>query len=330
MKLRGFVVYTILALALVLGLRSPAQASHMFDPTEETYWNHVIPYYNILPGQIALLVVSDTSFNQFPAAAPKGTVDLFFFNQACNLVRDGKVKLSRNDVEFVNLSTPAFAGIPTQGEIFLTDDADSSLLVDFDCIDCRFITYLLQIDLGRNTITRIDSIPLDSGTQWLRYEKWNTLAATFGDTAPISTTLTFFNAVGGTSAANGFYLGSVDTLREALFDVFATSTIRGDWVVTGGGGPCPACVTVVPGDIHLFAFDAEEAPVGSFIINLRCFERGSLTSFIPTLAAINGHVFGFSIDPAGLGGGGWSAFQETVVELGAVDAPFSGYWHHSD
>ena len=83
------------------------------------------------------------------------------------------------------------------------------------------------------------------------------------------------------------------------------------------------------GTIHLFAFDANETPKGSFLFTLRCFERGSLTSFVPTLAAIVGHAWAFSIDPAGLGGGGWSAFQETVVELGAVDAMLSGYWHHS-
>lgn len=348
MKSRGFVIVAILALTLVLGFGSPARAQ-LADPTEEYYFSHVIPYYSIAANNVPLLVVSDTSFVDFPApilpGGPGAFVHMRFFNQACNFIRDHDIDLTANDVELLDLTSPALVGIPTTGEIFLSTSFQYGLGSE------RFLTYVINIDLARNTLTRLESIPFDDdngigniGSElWLRYDRFNTLAATFGDAPPISTTLTFFNALGGGVDADGgpcaggvagavpCFLGSVDTLREEL--IFAGgaaapwgNTNEGDWVVTGGS----VTTAVAAGLIHVETFDDEEAPLGSFVFSLRCHERGSLTAFLPVLGPVSlGHAWGFSLDPAAVGGGGWSAFQETVVDLGAVDAPFSGYLHHS-
>lgn len=340
MKARNFVISTVVALALVMGLKSPAQAqvSSPADPLQETFFNHVIPFYDKGSNMLSIAVFADTSFQDFP---PLGAgIDLFFFDQACNVVTDFSIPLTTNDVFLLDLSDPRLASAPTQGVILATTDSiafgGTALAVSDTCLvdtdgdgiadaPCFFITYLILVNFNDNTLVRLDSIPNDGFGTWLRYDSFNTMAASFSDSAStgIRTTISFFNAVGG-SPSPAVPIGAVNTLREAL-GVVGTPTV-GDWVVTGGS----ATANVTPGQIHMFTFDDDERFLASHFITLRCFERGRLSTFAPELATIFGHAFAFSIDPHDIGGGGWSAFQETVVEQGAVDMMLSGYWHHSN
>lgn len=322
MKGKGFVFTAVLT--LFLGFAAPAWAIHLSDPLEEEYFAHVLPFYKIDGPWISVAIFADTSFTD-PAAAPDGEADvhLFFFDQACNLVRDHLVKLTANDVEFLILDD--LPGIPNEGVVF----ADTGVFSDggFE----RFLTYLILFNTADNTLVRLDSIPFDEANGfWLRYDTFNTIAATFGDGGPstsnVRTTLMFFNALGGGFAAGvPTVIGAIDTLREFLL-TYGTP-FSGDWLTTGS--------PVTPGTMELDAFDDDENFLGSFRLNPRCFERVRLGTLIPALIDVPlGHVVAFALPDttraACLGGTcDFSGFQETVGEAGAVDLMLDGYFHHS-
>jgi hypothetical protein len=344
-------------LTLALGFVAPAWAVHTADPLEEFYAQHVLPFYKIDAGWQSFAIFADTSFND-----PKGNIHLFFFDKSCNLQRDHIVSLTENDVAVVQLST--LAGLPPEGVIF----ADTGVFAgssDANKFNKRFLAYMVLVNPADNTVTRIDSIPfslslndVNNTGHWTRYDPFNTIAATFGDgrgvagapasTSAMQTTLLFFNALGGGFAAGlPTTIGSTDTLREFMNRYGRPRA--GDWLTTGGS----ATANVTAGLLELDAFDADENFLGSFRLAPRCFERVRLgaplgtapdisPALIPVLTNLPlGHVVAFSLVDAqrigtatvpACGPSGrcaFSGFQETTVEGGAVDAIFSGYFHHS-
>jgi hypothetical protein len=324
-------------LALFLGFVAPVWATHTADPLEEEYSQHVLPYYNVGSGFASFAVFADTSFTDPIATDDTTTIHLFFFDKTCALQTDAIVKLTANDVEVVQLSS--LSGIPAEGVIF----ADSGSFSTSDPDGERFLAYMILVNTVDNTLTRIDSIPFsrclndcntDNPTShWTRYDSFNTIAATFGDSTAttagsIRTTLMFFNAIGG--RPNKTPLGSIDTLREFMLAYGAPRA--GDWVTTGAS----ATSNVTPGQIELDAFDGNEKFLGSFRISPACFERVRLGSLIPVLASpLPGHVVAFSLPDFDRltncpddGRCAFSGFQETTLEAGTVDSIFSGYFHH--
>jgi hypothetical protein len=356
-------------LTLALGFVAPAWAVHTADPLEEFYAQHVLPFYKIDAGWQSFAIFADTSFNDPAVGCDPGRdtpcaarVHLYFFDKSCNLQRDHVVFLTANDVTVVQLST--LPGLPPEGVIF----ADTGVFAGSDDeakFDKRFLAYIVTVNPADNTLTRIDSIPFSpslndvTGTgHWTRYDPFNTIAATFGDSTgttagAIRTTLMFFNALGGGARPTPGSLtdtplvrtivGARDTLRE--FMAYYGFPRSGDWVTTGGS----ATANVSPGQIELDAFNDNEDFLGSFRLAPVCFERVRLGSLIPALInpapAGVGHVVAFSLldggrtltcpdFPTSTTGGrcAFSGFQETTVESGVsggVDLIFSGYFHHS-
>lgn len=318
---------------LFLGFVAPVWAVHTADPLEESYSQHVLPYYNIGTGFLSFAIFADTSYtdpaNPLTTSPGVANVHLYFFDKTCALVRDHLVPLTANDVEFLDLRAPALAGIPNEGVIFADTGAAFS-----DGGNERFLAYMILVNLADGTLTRIDSIPFSPAgglpAHWTRYDPFNTVAATFGDSTSLRTTLTFFNAVGGFQKDNsaGLVTGAIDTLREFMAQYGFPRA--GDWVTTGTS----TTSQVTPGIVELDAYDGDEAFLGSFRIFPNCFERVRLRDVLPVLASGLGHVVAFSLADAGRteclnGRCAFSGFQETVVEAGGVDLIFSGYLHHS-
>jgi hypothetical protein len=340
-------------LTLALGFVAPAWAVHTADPLEEYYAQHVLPFYKIDAGWQSFAIFADTSFNRFGSGAP---VHLYFFDKSCALQRDHVVTLTDNDVAVFQLNT--LTGLPSEGVIF----ADTGVFAgssDDDKFDRPFLAYLILVNPADNTLTRIDSIPFSpslndvTGTaHWTRYDPFNTIAATFGDSGAaaaggIRTTLMFFNALSGLNTVTGLpasrsVLGARDTLRE--FMAYYGYPRSGDWVTTGTSSTS----NVTPGQIELDAYDGDENFLGSFRLAPNCFERVRLGGLLPALISPPsglGHVVAFSLldvgrvsncpdTPTTTTGGrcAFSGFQETTVEsgtTGGVDLIFSGYFHHS-
>jgi hypothetical protein len=302
-------VVTVAALALGLGIAAPAW-SQLADPMAEDYTAHVIPFYKIDANWSAFLVVTDTSFRDMHDDG--SPVYLTFYNAACNLVSDAIVELTTADAQFFALHDPTdangqFNGIPPEGVVLL------------DGAGHRFLTYILLVNGNNNSLVRIDSIPCQgpaggpcvrgaANGRWLRYDSYNTVAATFGDSGTFRTNLYFFSALG-------------DLRRELL--QYGTPR-HGDWAVS----------------THVDGY-CDEIYLGSRRLDLACTKRVSLSSLnytflnvfpngecagkpghLETYASVNG------IDPVERD---YSGFQETIAALvPPTNLIGTGYMHHSE
>jgi hypothetical protein len=316
MKLHGTSIVMGAALALSMGLAAPAW-SQLADPMAEDYTAHVIPFYKIDANWSAFLVVADTSFQDLapgnpPGGAPGGTpIYLTFYDAACNLVSDAIVRPTTADAQFFALHDPndaqgQFNGIPSEGVVLL------------DGAGHRFLTYILLVNGNNNSLLRIDSIPCQgpqggpctrgaANGRWLRYDSYNTVAATFGDSGAFRTNLYFFSARGD--------------LRSELLQ-YGTPR-HGDWA----------------GSTHVDGF-CDELYLGSRRLDLACTTRVSLSSLnytflngFPhaTCAGKPGHLETYASDN-GIDGVAkdYSGFQETLATLvSPANLIGTGYMHHS-
>jgi hypothetical protein len=316
MKLHGTSIVMGAALALSMGLAAPAW-SQLADPMAEDYTAHVIPFYKIDANWSAFLVVADTSFQDLapgnpPGGAPGRTpIYLTFYDAACNLVSDAIVRPTTADAQFFALHDPndaqgQFNGIPSEGVVLL------------DGAGHRFLTYILLVNGNNNSLLRIDSIPCQgpqggpctrgaANGRWLRYDSYNTVAATFGDSGAFRTNLYFFSARGD--------------LRSELLQ-YGTPR-HGDWA----------------GSTHVDGF-CDELYLGSRRLDLACTTRVSLSSLnytflngFPnaTCAGKPGHLETYASDN-GIDGVAkdYSGFQETLATLvPPANLIGTGYMHHS-
>jgi hypothetical protein len=304
----------VAALALCLGIAGPAWAQ-LADPMAEDYTAHVIPFYKIDANWAAFLVVADSSFQDLD----EGGTPLFltFYNTACDLVSDAIVRPTRADAQFFALHDPTdaqgqFNGIPPEGVVLL-DGAGN-----------RFLTYVLLVNGNDNSLIRIDSIPCQGpqggpclrgaeNGRWLRYDTFNTVAATFGDSGlpgnpgTFQTSLYFFSARGDLRA---------ELLRYG-------TPLHGEWAE----------------GIHVDAW-CDEIYLGSRRLELDCTQRLRLTdlnyTFLtkfpnPECAGKPGHLETYASDNGvDVVAKDYSGFQETIVcSVAPVNLIGTGYMHHS-
>ena len=294
--------------ALFLGIAAPAW-SQGADPMAEDYTAHVIPFYKIDANWAAFLVVADTSFQDLTY---KGNpIHLTFYNAACNLVSDAIVELTTADAQFFALHDPhdaagQFHGIPPEGVVLL------------DGHHKRFLTYVLLVNSNNNSLIRIDSIPCrgpqggpctrgaGNGT-WLRYDTYNTVAATFGDADTFRTNLYFFSAKGD--------------LRNELLR-YGTPR-HGQWAR----------------GIHVDGY-CDEVYLGSRRLELACTKRVSLSALNYTFlnvfpheqcAGKPGHLETYASDNGiDVVAKDYAGFQETIAALvPPANIIGTGYLHHS-
>jgi hypothetical protein len=326
-------VVMVAALALFLGISGPAwsQLSNistqpLSDPLAEDYAVHVIPFYKINEGWFSYLVVADTSWRDFGAGG--NPVAMTFYNQACNLVSDATVNITTTDAQYFLLHDPndaqgQWASIPPEGVILL------------DGRGRRFLTYVLLINGNDNSMIRMDSIPCqgpelngvrlscsrgvtgasatDSGT-WLRYDTYNTVAATFGHSDVYRTYLYFFSAPTTDEA---------DDLRDELRRYGLSR--HNSWAE----------------GLHVNAW-CDEIFLGSRRIDeLECTQRVGLSAFNFTRLSIfphsncrgkPGHIEFFASDNGtDVDAEDFSGFQETIAALvPPVNLIGTGYMHHSE
>jgi hypothetical protein len=307
---------TVAALALCLGIAGPAWAQ-LADPMAENYTAHVIPFYKINENWSSFLVVADTSFRDLDDGG--SPIFLTFYDAACNLVSDAILELTRTDAQFFALHDPTdaqgqFNGIPPEGVVLL------------DARGNRFLTYVLLVNGNDNSLIRIDSIPCQGpeggpcfrseGTgpgRWLRYDTFNTVAATFGDSGlpgnpgTFQTSLYFFSARGDLRA---------ELLRYG-------TPLHGEWAT----------------DIHVDAW-CDEIYLGSRRLELDCTQRLRLTdlnyTFLtkfpnPECAGKPGHLETYASDNGlDVVAKDYSGFQETTVcSVAPINLIGTGYMHHS-
>jgi hypothetical protein len=321
MRIQWKNVVMIAALALFMGIAAPAW-SGLADPLTENYTAHVIPFYKIDANWSAFLVVADTSFQDLKESG--SPIYMTFYNAACNLVSDAVVNLTTADAQFFSLHDPAdangqFKGVPSEGVVLL--DGDNK----------RFLTYILLVNGNNNSLIRIDSIPCQwsgegpdlkiassgykrrgcargykDGT-WLRYDTYNTIAATFGDSGSFRTNLYFFSAKGD--------------LKSELLNYGKPS--HGDWA----------------GSIHLDGY-CDELYLGSRRLTLDCTKRVSLTSLNYTFLGVfpneecagkPGHIETYASDNGlDVVAKDYSGFQETIGAFPPAQLIGTGYMHHSE
>ena len=307
-------VVMIAALALSIGIAAPAwsrteDGKGLADPMAEDYAVHVIPFYKIDANWSAFLVVADSSFQDLkPDGSPIG---LWFYDAACNLVSDARVEVTRTDAQYFQLHSDTdangqFNGLPGEGVVLL------------DGFGKRFLTYILLVNGNNNSLIRIDSIPCKGPDQkqcyrdakdgtWLRYNTFNTVAATFGDSGDFRTNLYFFSARG--------------ELRQALL---AYGTPRhGDWA----------------NRIAVYGY-CDEIFLGSRYLDLECTQRLRLSSLNFTFlnmfpneecAEKPGHIETFATnDGIDVAARDYSGFQETIGAFPPAMLIGTGYTHHSD
>jgi hypothetical protein len=275
----------------------------------EDYAAHVIPFYKIDSNWSAFLVVADTSFRDL---APGGSeIRLWFYEAGCDLVSDARVELTKADAQYfalhdANDANGQFNGIPEEGVILL------------DGLGKRFLTYILLVNGNNNSLIRIDSIPCRGpegvpcvrgaghGT-WLRYDIYNTVAATFGDSGDFRTNLYFFSATGD--------------LEDALRMYGAPR--HGRWA----------------DKIVLFGY-CDEIFLGSRYLELECTQRLRLNEFNFTFLNVfpndecggkPGHIKTFAtdngFDPVARD---YSGFQETIGAFPPAMLIGTGYYHHRE
>jgi hypothetical protein len=301
-------VVMIAALACSMGIAAPAW-SGLADPMAEDYAVHVIPFYKIDANWSAFLVVADTSFQDFKEKGDP--ISLTFYNAACNFVSDATVEITRADAQVFALHSDTdadgqFNGIPGEGVVLLDGNHK------------RFLTYVLLVNGNNNSLIRIDSIPCkgpdqkqcsrgDKNGTWLRYDTFNTVAATFGDSGNFRTNLYFFSARGD--------------LRAELLQY--GTPLHGDWA----------------GGIHVDGY-CDEIYLGSRRLNLACTQRVRLSTlnytFLNTFPDHNcggkpGHIETYASDNGlDLVAKDYSGFQETLASLvPPANLIGTGYYHHS-
>jgi hypothetical protein len=330
-------------LALFLGIAAPLWSQTptppLADPMAEDYSVHVIPFYKIDANWSAFLVIADTSYEDLNASG--STIHLTFYNAACNLVSDADLRITTADAQYFPLhdTTAAngqFNGIPGEGVILLdghgvrgTTTGTPPAVVP--PVHKRFLTYVLLINGNNNSLIRLDSIPcqgeddpaiggrqpcvrstsntaFQDGT-WLRYDTFNTVAATFGDSdsSPFQTNLYFFSAQGD--------------LETELYRYGSPRHFR--WADS----------------IHVDAW-CNEVYLGSRRLDLTCTKRVPLNSlnysrlrvFPDTnCAGTPGHIETWASDNGtDLVVKDYSGFQETIAELvPPTNLIGTGYYHHS-
>jgi hypothetical protein len=319
----------IAALALFMGIAGPAWSQFapptfpLADPMAEDYAVHVIPFYKIDANWSAFLVIADTSWRDLDGGSGSD-IHLKFFNAVCNYKQDAILRPTTADAKAYALHDPfdadgQFGGLvdtAPEGVILLDGDGD------------RFLTYVLLINGNNNSLIRIDSIPCQgfivngfrepckrgnpetwNGT-WLRYDTFNTVAATFGDSGDFATNLYFFSAPD-------------------------ESDLEGDLLMYGRSRHWKWA-----DGIRVNAW-CDEIYLGSRRRDLKCTERVPLSEFnytflkvfpnhecfgqpghIETHASANGeHVFNED----------YSGFQETIATLvHPANLIGTGYMHHSE
>jgi hypothetical protein len=299
------------ALALSMGMAAPAW-SQLADPMAENYTAHVIPFYKIDSNWSAFLVVADTSFRDLDDGG--SPLYMTFYTSSCELKSDAIVEVTRTDAQYFQLHSVTdaagqFNGIPGEGVVLLDGRGN------------RFLTYVLLVNDNNNSLIRIDSIPCQGpeggpcfrseGTgpgRWLRYDTFNTVAATFGDSGVFNTNLYFFSAVGDLRA---------ELLRYG-------TPLHGDWA----------------NRIHVDAW-CDEIYLGSRILDLKCTQRRPLKDLNYTFlnefphefcSGRPGHIETYaSNNGIDVVARDYSGFQETLAEL-VPNARLigTGYMHHSE
>jgi hypothetical protein len=309
------------ALALSMGIAAPAW-SGLADPMLEDYAVHVIPFYKINSNWTAFLVISDTSDGNLKEDG--STIDLRFFDAACNFRQSARLELTKHDSQAFGLHDPYDANGQFGG---LVQTAPEGVIL-LDGQYKRFLTYVLLVNGNNNSLIRIDSIPCKGedgkvcyeggkyGT-WLRYDNRNTVAATFGDTGAFRTNLYFFSAVED-SDSNG------DLRRELL----------------KYGKPRDAEYDYWADRLHLDAW-CDELYLGDRRLDLKCTQRVSLSSLNFTLlntfptskcAGKPGHIRTWAVNDKGDSiQESYSGFQETIAALTPPPNIIgTGYMHHSN
>jgi hypothetical protein len=300
----------IAALALSMGLAAPAWS--LEDPMQENYTAHVIPFYKIDKNWSAFLVVADTSFRDLDDDG--SPIYMTFYKAQCNFVSDAIVEVTRTDAQYFQLHSDTdaagqFNGIPEEGVVLLDGRGN------------RFLTYVLLVNGNDNSLIRIDSIPcqgLEGGPcfrsegtgpgRWLRYDTFNTVAATFGDSGAFRTNLYFFSAVGD---------------LEAELRRYGTP-LPGDWAER----------------IHVDAW-CDEIYLGSRKLDLKCTQRLRLKDLNYTFlnefpndfcSGKPGHIETYASDNGiDVVAKDYSGFQETLAELvPGTNLIGTGYMHHSE
>jgi hypothetical protein len=309
----------IAALALSMGLAAPAW-SGLADPMLEEYAVHVIPFYKIDANWSAFLVIADTSFQDL---SYKGSdIHLKFFDRDCRYKQDAIVEPTRTDAQYYALHDPSAVNGQFGG---LVQNAPEGVIV-LDGYGNRFLTYILLVNGNNNSMLRIDSIPCKGyeggacwegsgdGT-WLRYNSYNTVAATFGDTGAFRTNLYFFSAVEDSD--------SEGDLRREL-KKYGKPYGEIDWAKR----------------LHLDGY-CDEIYLGSRRLDLKCTQRLSLSSLnftnlnvFPNEACHGrpGHIETWSVDSSNeFSKKAYSGFQETIAALAPpTNLIGTGYMHHSD
>jgi hypothetical protein len=309
----------IAALALSMGFAAPAW-SQLADPMLEEYTAHVIPFYKINQNWSAFLVIADTSFQDLSYEG--SDIHLKFFDRDCRYKQDAIVRPTRTDAQYYPLHDPAAANGQFGG---LVDTAPEGVIV-LDGFGNRFLTYILLVNGNNNSMLRMDSIPCrgseggpcfegaGNGT-WLRYNSYNTVAATFGDSGDFRTNLYFFSAVDDDDSEG-------DLRRELLKYGRPFGGI--DWAKR----------------LHLDGY-CDEIYLGSRRLDLKCTQRLSLSSLnftnlnvFPTKACHGrpGHIETWAVDSANeFEKSAYSGFQETIAALAPpTNLIGTGYMHHSD
>jgi hypothetical protein len=300
----------IAALALSMGLAAPAWS--LEDPMQENYTAHVIPFYKIDKNWSAFLVVADTSFRDLDDDG--SPIYMTFYKAQCNFVSDAIVEVTRTDAQYFQLHSDTdaagqFNGIPEEGVVLLDGRGN------------RFLTYVLLVNGNDNSLIRIDSIPCQGpeggpcfrseGTgpgRWLRYDTFNTVAATFGDSGAFHTKLYFFSAIGD---------------LEAELRRYGTP-LHGDWAER----------------IHVDAW-CDEIYLGSRKLDLKCTQRLRLKDLNYTFlnefpndfcSGKPGHIETYASDNGiDVVAKDYSGFQETLAELvPGTNLIGTGYMHHSE
>jgi hypothetical protein len=276
----------------------------------EDYAVHVIPFYKIDANWSAFLVVADTSFQDFKEKGDP--IYLTFYNKGCDLVSDAIVEITKADAQYFQLHSDVdangqFNGLPSEGVVLLDGDKN------------RFLTYVLLVNGNNNSLIRIDSIPCkghdgkpckrgEGNGTWLRYNAFNTIAATFGDSGNFRTNLYFFSATGD--------------LADELLNY--GKPLHHQWAE----------------NIAVWGY-CDEIFLGSRRLEIECTQRLRLESFnftfLNTFPNDNcngkpGHIETFASDNGlDVNAKDYSGFQETIAALvPPTNLIGTGYMHHSE